>query len=128
MIENTNVFFQKKGMSFVRYFGKDYFYVDVFDRTTKDEAEVKIDMDDAQQLHAWLTNQLGFGWISVEDKLPEKTSVAKDKVILIDEDEFTGFYSHDYESWVFFNPIDQSYHDCKPTHWREKFPLPEVDE
>jgi len=83
--------------------------------------------DKTVEFYEWLTNQLGFGWISVEDNLPEKTSVAKDKVILIDEDEFTGFYSYDYESWVFFNPIDQSYHDCKPTHWREKFPLPKED-
>ena len=127
-MENTNVFFQKKGMSFVRYFGKDYFYVGVFDRTTKDESEVKIDMDDAQQLHAWLTNQLGLGWISVENKLPERTPVAYDKTILIDNQEYDGFYSYDFKSWSFFNPIDRCYYNCKPTHWREKFPLPEVDE
>lgn len=39
---------------------------------------VVIKNEKAHELHAWLTDQLGLGWVSVEDRLPERMKAGVD--------------------------------------------------
>lgn len=48
----------------------DYFNVEVFNDYGGGVGQLSL--SEAKQLHPWFTDQLGLGWVSVEERLPEE--------------------------------------------------------
>jgi hypothetical protein len=82
---------------------------------------IVVKKEKAHELHAWLTDQLGLGWVSVEDRLPDYDVTC---ILLIDGDVFVGYYSKTFKSW-YMHEEEQLMPCGFVTHW---MPLPQPPE
>lgn len=81
---------------------------------------IVVKKEKAHELHAWLTDQLGIGWVSVNDKKPKEKTV----VLIYNGTVHAGFYyDYGWYSW----PIMRASWDYiqGATHWMPITP-PEV--
>ena len=81
---------------------------------------------ETKQIHAWLTDQLGLGWISVDDDLPEKANDIYSNPVLVYSSKTGLFYAALFDAmsrkWIIECDCNAISYAENVTHW---MPLPQ---